>query len=218
MAQVVEQFRGKFAGEEFHVASQKNPCLILDIIFRIICVIVPVEEGLALLFQIAEERFLHLVEYIESHEGVVADPFGQSRLAGEQLPHDPAIERALIGQSVRSELGVQPFVERQHDIPQLEEFGTYLRVFFQGEVAEEITQYLLVLLVKPAAGVKFLYLLDIAEKPRHIGHILVHIVKVGEQPFSPPIEEVKRFLAMGELHIMPVKTADRLYRIDHTER
>ncbi len=218
LPQVVEQLRAEGVGELRQVAPQEYPRLEAAVVAGIGHVVVPIEESPPLLLERAEERFLHPVEHVEADEGIRAALVGQrGGLIGQPFRH-AAVERALVGQSVGGHRVVDSPVNGQQCLPHGQELPFHGRIVLRREIAEEVAEHALLLLVERSGGFECLDVAQVAEEAFGVGHVLVHVVEVGQQPFAPPVEKVERVVAVRLLAVDAVQAADGLDRVGHAER
>ena len=153
---------------------------------HIVGVKVPVEVGLASFLQVGKQLLFHLLKQVETYEYVCVVLEFYVFSCGHI-----SIYGTLIAYALASEAFVVVVIDVAEVAPQTQETLLEFGLLVVTEVGEETFQKVALLLSKIRQIVKFVYVLKIAEYLVGISHILVNIVKVGEQQLSPTIEVVE---------------------------
>ena len=144
----------KSVGEMLQILGYEMACLVvgLSLARHVIGVIVPIEQGLASLFQLAEELLLHLLKHVEAYEDVGVELV--ERL-GFRVGDHVAVEGTLIGEVLLFQPLVEPCVDAAYVLPQVDkpllQFAlarSALTRVFLGEACKEPFQDGLLLFVK----------------------------------------------------------------------
>ena len=147
-------------------------------------VVVPVEEGLPTGFQLVEECLLDGVEDVEAYEDV-------GGVGGKLLALDGvALKGAFVEEAVGTQVLAEVVVDVAHAVPEVQEALLQLGVGFDGEVAEESAQGLLLLGSDIGVVVELAQVVDVGKEAAGVGHVLVDVVEVGQHHLAPGIELV----------------------------
>ena len=142
-------------------------------------------------------------------------------------PADIPVQGTLPKLIVVEQILVQGLVNCRHLVPQTHETPSHERVLARGEISEEAHQRLALLVAEETVVGQFAQLPDVAEHFSGIGHVLVNVVKVGQDNLSPVPEAVQRlaFDGLGSLlakdtlaharYINMVEAADGIYRVGY---
>ena len=161
-------------------------CLILDVaifsveranvsmIVHIILVVIPVEMAICLAFELGIQLLLYLLHHIETDEevGLV---FECNLLVFSHL----AIECTLVGKSLRLQSLVEICIDFTKVTPELQESFLKFTVLVVTEVAEELLEYLALLLGEVTIVIERVKVFHIEEYLLCVSHVLVDVVEVG---------------------------------------
>ena len=144
----------KGVGEMLQILGYEMACLVvgLSLARHVIGVIVPIEQGLSCLSQLAEELLLHLLKHVEAYEDIGVELV--ERLVFHVRYHI-AVEGTLIGEVLLFQPLVELRVDAAYVLPQVDkpllQFAlarSALTRVFLGEACKEPFQDGLLLLVK----------------------------------------------------------------------
>ena len=204
----------QLVGESSQILADIPAGLMLT---HVVVVEVPVEAGLPLALQVAEQLLFHTLHQVEAHEQVAVVGKRDAAGIGQPAAH-LAVERTLVGQSLLAQPTVEVVVDVGKAAPQSEETLLQLRLVLVGEVAEEAAQQLPLLVGEVAQVVQ---LVDVAQVGKHlvgVGHVLVDVVEVADEQLTPAVELVERLLRTRLLAERPVQLAHQLHRVGNIER
>ena len=154
-------------------------------------VIVPIEEGTSGFMEAGKQSMFHLVQHIETHKDVAVE--GQC-LRVQTFQGIP-LQHALVGNTQ----ALQGFAVGAVNVPQLvpqgEEPFLQFRTPFRGEVEEE-PAYGLALSGAEESGVvrQVFQILQVAKEAVGWYLVLVQVIEIADEQFSPEIEVIQRFL------------------------
>ena len=186
----------------------------------IIAVVVPVEAGFPGLLHKFKQALFGFVEYIEAHHGIAIHVGRQlTTLLCERIDHS-SVERTLIGLSFGEQLGVERAVKRQKGVPQSAKTLPQLAFAIGVEVRKEAPDEFFLRFGEEVRVFQLFEFLEIAKQLRGVGHILIHIVEVGQYAVGPPVEGVEREFVGRHIartaqhfHIVRIETAHTVDRI-----
>ena len=156
-------------------------------------IIIPIEQGFSGIVQSVEEFTLNLIEHIEAYEnvGVVRKCISVELLYGISVQH-PFVGDALLHQSLAEAL-----IDMAEGVPNGDELFLQGGTFLDGEIVEELLDGFFLFLVDEGVVVhQGTQVLQVGKEVMGIDHILVGIIEVGQQQFSPEIEVIQGFLAL----------------------
>ena len=203
----------KFVGKILQIhgyilASRIGICTIVA--RHIVGVEVPVEVGFASLLQIGKQFLLHLLKQVETYEYVCVILEFYVFSCGNLSVYGTFISYALVSQSL-----VIVVIYVAEVTPQTQKSFLQLSLLVMTEVGKESFQQFALLISKIRQVVKLVYVLKVAEYLVGISHILVYVIKVGQQQLSPTIEVVERLVNARTLYKRLMQVAHQLYGVAH---
>ena len=174
----------EFVGEQLQVLLDVVSAFVVT--GHVVSVEIPIEQGFPGIFQSLEELLLNLLQHVEPHKDidvvVELDVFVVGHLA---------IECAFVSQPLLGELLVVNGVDVVEMVPKLQEALFEDGVLLFREIAEELGQQRLLLF---GEIIDVVHLVNVAQIGKHlvgISHVLVDVIKVGQQQLPPSIEMVE---------------------------
>ena len=206
----VEVGFGQLGGEVAEVASDELARLVVGGV-EVADVVVPVEERLPGSLEFLEEEVLHAVEDVETDEDVVlvGQGGGIERFAGF------AVEHALVGDVLCGEVVAEAVVDVAQDVPQGDEALFELGSLADGEVAEELTDGVRLLVVEEVECVVCLEVLEVGEEPVGVDAVLVDVIEVADEQLAPEVEFVECLVAPGGIAEDLVEAAHEFDGVAH---
>ena len=191
LSQVVKAFGREFVAVTLEVAADEEACLMGGGtgVSGVENVIIPIDEGLVTGLQGIEEGFLGGCEDVKAHEDVCDILREQALLL--HLLHYITVQGALVKQSVLAQLLPEIVIDFSHVVPETQGAFFEGRVLFDGEAAEEGLEGCFLFGSDVGVIIQFPDLLDVGEELMCIHHLLVHIIKIGQENLSPGVELVQ---------------------------
>ncbi len=165
---------------------------LLCAVLHVVGVVVPVEIGLFVGREVAEEPLLAHRQGVESRHHVAARA-GERTLARGQALDRRALDQSRVAHAQGAQPLAEPAVDRGQRAPHVEEAPLLLR---QVAVAEQLgperpqDAHLLGREVREV-GLQLLQVGDVAEEPVGVDQVFVHRVEVAQQRLAPEIEAVE---------------------------
>ena len=189
--QIVKLLAVQLVGESVEVLA--NEIARLEAAAEVEQVVVPIEERLSAFLQRGHQPLFHFVEHIEAYEGV-GGLLGQE-VCETRVFHHLAHEGSLVGRHVGGHGLFQIAVELRHSVPKEPERRLDAGQMVRLEFGEEVLQSFSLIVAEEIGLGQLVEVLGVEEQFVGVHQMLVDVLEVGEQDFTPTPEAVDGFFS-----------------------